>query len=96
MKSNIRVDNKAAIQAVNASYSIKLRYLKKTQRLSIARLNEILFKNNNINCNLEYINTKENTADMFTKALDPVDFKRHRDNLGMKLLNEDDILCDEK
>ena len=43
LKNKIFIDSNAAMQAVEASYSIKLRYLAKTQRISIARLNEILF-----------------------------------------------------
>ena len=36
---------------------------------------------------MEYIPTKENTADLFTKILPPVDFKRHRDTM-IKVKNE--------
>ena len=92
LKNNIKVDNKAAILATKASYSINLRYMKKTQRLSIARLNEILFCANNINCSIEYVNTKDNVADMFTKALDYKDFVRHLESLGMKEFHENNVI----
>jgi hypothetical protein len=92
MKTKIYIDSKAAMQAVQASYSIKLRYLSKTQRLSISRLNEILFGENDLNAEVEYINTVNNIADFFTKALDPIAFQKHRESLGMRKLETEDII----
>merc|ERR1711991_469520 len=89
IKNNVKVDSKAALQSVKASYSIKLRYLAKTQRLSIARLNEILFGENSINAKVEYITTTENIADFFTKALDHGAFMKHREAIGMKVFNKE-------
>ena len=94
LKNKIFIDSKAALQAVEASYSIKLRYLAKTQRISIARLNEILFGDNDLNCEVDYINTGDNLADLFTKALDVKSFQKHRDQLGMIKMDDDMIIKD--
>lgn len=72
IKNNIKIDSKAVLQSVKPSYSITLQYLKKTQQLSIARLNEILFGENDLNSHIEYINTK--------------DFNKHKLSLGIKTL----------
>jgi hypothetical protein len=92
LKHQIYIDSKAAQQAIEASYSIKLRYMAKTQRISIQRLNEILFGNNKLNCNVEYINTHDNIADMFTKALDTKAFQKHRRSLGMYKIDDNKII----
>ena len=64
-------DNSAVIQIVNAGYSPKLRHVSKTHRINLSSLYEV-FEDPNVK--LFYINTDQQRADIFTKALSPAKF----------------------
>ena len=61
-------DNEATIKIINKGFSAKLRHVSRTHRVNIASLKE-QFDMPNIN--LDYVNTAEQAADIFTKALEP-------------------------
>jgi hypothetical protein len=61
-------DNEATIKIIRKSGSAKLRHVSRTHRINLASIYE-QFKDPNIS--LKYVNTKEQVADIFTKALPP-------------------------
>ena len=61
-------DNEATIKIVRKGYSAKLRHVSRTHRVNLAGLSEELNKES---VNLQYVNTTEQAADIFTKALEP-------------------------
>lgn len=73
-------DSAAAIQAIHQGYSIKLRYLSKTDGLSIAELSD-LFKATKYE--LLHCPGKDMLADIGTKDVDPATFERLRTMLGI-------------
>ena len=64
-------DNTACIHIINAGYSAKLKYLSRTQKLSIATLKETIVS---LGYNLQYTETIDQLADIFTKCLAKVPF----------------------
>ena len=64
-------DNTACIHIINAGYSAKLKYLSRTQKLSIASLKETIVS---LGYNLQYTETIDQLADIFTKCLAKVPF----------------------
>lgn len=73
-------DNTAAIAAVAAGESTALRYLAKTQRISIPLLHEIFAFSDN---RLQYVNTAENVSDIGTKFLSPFQHEYLSQKLGL-------------
>ena len=61
-------DNEATIKVVRKGYSPKLRSIARTQRVDLGSIKEILVADT---ATLKYVNTKEQAADVFTKALAP-------------------------
>ena len=84
-------DNQASIAAIRKGFSRRMAYMKKTQRVSLSSLHQIFFgtseevnptDEDTIN-RLEYVDTHENIADIFTKGLD---YEKHwyfLDKMGM-------------
>ena len=61
----VREDNSAIVQAIRKGYSIKLRHLARTPKLSLASLSEACSSW----CTLSQTPTSEQLGDLFTKAL---------------------------
>lgn len=66
--SRTHIDNSAAISAIRDGYG-KMRYMLKTQRISISWLRD-LFANDDLST--EKVSTQENPADLLTKTLDKI------------------------
>ena len=64
----VHEDNQATILVVKKGYSPKLRHMTGTHEVNLSCLSEI-FKDDS--APIEYINTDEQAADIFTKALPP-------------------------
>ena len=62
-------DNQATIVIAKAGWSSKLRHVQRTHKVNIASLAERFKEDTSIT--LEYVDTSEQAADIFTKALDP-------------------------
>ena len=69
-KACAREDNSAVVGAIMKGYSVKLRHLARTQKLSLASLNEAC----TTWCQLIQTPTAEQLGDIFTKALTPNKF----------------------
>ena len=78
-KAVAREDNSAVVQAVMKGYSIKLRHLARTPKLSFASLNEACTSL----CELVQTPTTEQLGDIFTKVLQPNQFNVA--SLGLEL-----------
>ena len=59
-----------------------MRHLPRSQRVSIARLHE-LFNDEELHMTLQRVDTEENTADVFTKAVDGTRLKKMTRNLSL-------------
>lgn len=69
-KPVVREDNSAVVQSIKKGYSVKLRHLARTPKLSLASLNEAFSSW----CKLIQTPTAEQLGDYFTKALLPGKF----------------------
>ena len=78
----VEVDNNATIDAIHSGYSLRMRHLPRSQRVSIARLHE-LFNDEELHMTLQRVDTEENTADVFTKAVDGTRLKKMTRNLSL-------------
>ena len=74
-------DNAAVIQIVHSGYSPKLRHVSKTHRINLSSLYEVF---ESPYARLQYINTEQQRADVFTKALAPAKFPAALDLLRME------------
>ena len=77
----VKEDNEATIKVIRKGYSPKLRHIQRTHKVNLASLTEQL---SNPNILLAYINTLEQVADIFTKAVEPMKWNRAVQMLGMK------------
>ena len=75
-----RVDNTQALAAVRRGYSKKLRFLERTQKISIGSVHELIEDGT---IEVEYWNTETHKGDSFTKCLVPAKFLAARDLMGM-------------
>ena len=66
MKLKVREDNEATAKVVTAGYSKKIKYLRRTQKISLASPAEELSKDD---VSLALVRTSEPKADVFTKAV---------------------------
>ena len=66
VKLKVREDNEATAKVVTTGYSKKLRYLKRTQKISLSSLAEELNKDD---VSLALVRSLEQKADVFTKAV---------------------------
>ena len=78
-----KIDNTQAIQAIKNGYSKKLRYLPRTQRVSIGALHEI-WRDPAIALEVEYVQSAVHKGDFFTKELGAAMFKEARERVGMR------------
>ena len=78
-----KIDNTQAILAIKNGYSKKLRYLPRTQRVSIGALNEI-WRDPAVALEVEYVQSAEHKGDFFTKELGAAMFKEARERVGMR------------
>ena len=78
-----KIDNTQAIQAIKNGYSKKLRYLPRTQRVSIGSLHEI-WRDPALAMEVEYAPSAEHKGDFFTKELGAAMFKEARERVGMR------------
>ena len=62
-------DNEATIKVVHNGFSAKMRHILRTHKVDLGSLGEQFEPGKNIY--LEYVNTKEQAADVFTKNLQP-------------------------
>ena len=74
-------DNQAVIQVVEKGFSVKLRHLPRTQRLSIAALSEIYSQGQHF---LRYVESAKQLADILTKALERQKFVAARHAIGLQ------------
>ena len=64
----LREDNQATIIVVEKGYSPKLRHISRTHKVNLSGLSELL---DDPDIKIEYVDTLEQLADIFTKALQP-------------------------
>ena len=73
-------DNEATIKVVRNGFSSKLRHVSRTHKVNIAGLKEVLTAPH---VDFKYVGTKEQAADIFTKALGPQLWGPALDMLGI-------------
>ena len=78
----VREDNESVIKVLNAGYSVKLRGLVRTQKLSIASVSHHL-KEHPDEISLNYTSTKDQLADLLTKVLGRLPFEELLRKLGL-------------
>ena len=78
------IDANAAIGAIKAGYSRQMRYLSKTQGVSIAWLAHVIDK---LKIGIFEIDTGDNSADIHTKELVRALFERHCWTMGLRRRN---------
>ena len=74
-------DNQATIKVVKKGYSSKLRHIARTHKVNLSSLSEVFERPGS---EIEYVDTKEQAADIFTKALEPQKWANALDLLGMR------------
>ena len=74
-------DNQATIIVVKKGYSPKLRHITRTHKVNLSSLAEIYQEDN---ASIEYVDTNEQAADIFTKALPPQKWANALQLLGMR------------
>ena len=77
---HVMEDNTACISAITKGYSLALRYLKRTQRIDLGFLHEVL---NSENYHLEKVDTKVHKGDFFTKPLSLPAFREGLERIGI-------------
>ena len=65
----VQEDNQATTRVVRKGFSPKLRHISRTHKITLGSLREVMFETNIC---LEYVDTAEQAADIFAKAL-PID-----------------------
>ena len=78
----VLVDNTQALSSAKKGYSKRLRYLQRTHRVSLGVLHDLLEDQEQM-IDAEYVNTKSQKGDMFTKNLIPAAFSEARTLVGM-------------
>ena len=68
MPLSVQEDNQATILVVKKGWSPKLRHIAKTHKVDLGSLSEV-FENPSVS--IEYIDITKQSADIFTKALEP-------------------------
>ena len=74
-------DIQATIIVVKRGYSPKPRHIARTHKVNLSSLSEIYFQDN---ASVEYVDTNEQAADIFTKALPPQKRANALQLLGMR------------
>jgi hypothetical protein len=70
MDLQVLEDNEATIKIIRKGYSPKMRHINRTHKVNLARLAEE-FNADGSRVTVEYVNTSEQAADIFTKAVAP-------------------------
>ena len=78
----VLVDNTQALSSAKNGYSKRLRYLQRTHRVSFGVLRDLL-EDDTQRISAEYVSTKSQKGDMFTKNLIPAAFGDARTLIGM-------------
>ena len=81
-------DNQATILVVRKGYSPKLRHISRTHKVNLSCLSEV-FSDDDVS--IEYVDTKEQAADIFTKALQPQKWGAALNLLGMRTNLPEDL-----
>ena len=68
MHLEVLEDNEATMKIIKKKGSAKLRHVTRTRKVNLARTYEVF---EDLHCTVEYLNTKEQVADVFTEALSP-------------------------
>ena len=76
----IREDNQAAIEICNNGFSPKLTHIARTHKVNLSSIKDEVVKPE---VHLEYIDTSEQAADIFTKALEPHKWDAALEMLGI-------------
>ena len=76
-------DNQPSITAIKNGASQALRYMSKSQRISIPFLHDVFTEND-----LDFVCTAENIADIFTKFLPVATHWKHLRGLGLRRFSE--------
>ena len=81
MELEVLEDNQATIQIVKAGFSQKLRHIQRTHKVNLSSLAE-QFECDDVS--ISYVDTAEQAADIFTKALEPQKWGNALDLLGIR------------
>ena len=84
IKLRIYEDNMATIKVVNKGYSPKLRHILRTHKVNLSSIKEAI---DNDNVELQYVETEQQAADVFTKALCPQKWPVAMEMLGIMTHN---------
>ena len=84
IKLRIYEDNMATIKVVNKGYSPKLRHILRTHKVNLSSIKEAI---DNDNVELRYVETEQQAADVFTKALCPQKWPAAMEMLGIMTHN---------
>ena len=76
----IREDNQAAIEICNSGFSPKLTHITRTHKVNLSSIKDEVKKPE---VHLGYIDTSEQAADIFTKALEPHKWEAALNMLGI-------------
>ena len=80
IKLRIYEDNMATIKVVNKGFSPTLRHILRTHKVNLSSIKEAIHSDN---IELQYIETEQQAADVFTKALCPMKWPAALDMLGI-------------
>ena len=80
IKLRIYEDNMATIKVVKKGYSPKLRRILRTHKVNLSSIKEAI---DNDNVELRYVETEQQAADVFTKALCPLKWPAAMEMLGI-------------
>ena len=80
----VHEDNQACIKVVQKGYSSKLRHLTRTHKIDLSSLKELL---DDGTYSMQYINTEDQAADIFTKGLPVHKWDKALELLGMRRLS---------
>ena len=81
VKLRVMEDNQATILVVKKGYSPKLRHITRTHKINLSCLSEVFAEGD---VTIEYVDTKDQAADIFTKALPPQKWGAALNLLGMR------------
>ena len=81
VKLRVMEDNQATILVVKKGYSPKLRHITRTHKVNLSCLSEVFAEGG---VTIEYVDTKDQAADIFTKALPPQKWGAALNLLGMR------------
>ena len=81
VKLRVMEDNQATILVVRKGYSPKLRHISRTHKVNLSCLSEAFAEGG---ISIEYVDTKEQAADIFTKSLQPQKWGAALNLLGMR------------